>query len=199
MRHKLDRRVENLLRLRRHLPFFLGETVIKKFIDMRDGVEGNLLGEYFRACQIIHKDAAGLVEQLVHRRLAGPRHRLIGRHNNPLHAKPVMKRLQRDDKLGCRTIRIGDDVAATILAQHPIHRIGIHLRHDQRHVFIHAKGRGIVDDDTASLAGARRHVSGCAATGREQRDIGLAEIEFVERGDRQHLILTERDLAPGRP
>jgi hypothetical protein len=45
----LDLRVEDLLGLGDHLPLFLGRAVLHEDVDMRDHVEGDLLGELLRA------------------------------------------------------------------------------------------------------------------------------------------------------
>ena len=59
-----------------------------------------------------------------------------------------MQRLQRDDELRGRAVRVGDDVLLAEAGD----RVGVHLRHDQRHVRIHAPGRRIIDDDRALAA-----------------------------------------------
>ena len=164
MCNQLDRRVEDLLCLGRHLPFFLGETVIKELVDMRDRIEGNLLGKQFRLHRIIYINAACLVEQLVHGRLARTRCCLIGRNNNTAHTKLVMQRLQCHHQLRSRTIRVGNDVAATIRWQRLVHRVSIYFRHDQRHIVIHAECRGIVDHDTARCTSLWRDILCCVTT-----------------------------------
>ena len=65
-----------------------------------------------------------------------------------------MQRLQRDDELRGRAIRIGDDV----LLGKARDRVGIDLGHDQRHVGVGAPGGGIIDDDAALPADLRRHI-----------------------------------------
>ena len=165
---------------------------------MRDRVEGDLLGELLRLHHVIHIDAAGLVEQLVHAGLARARSRLIGRHHDAAHAKGVVHRLQRHDELGGRAVRVGDDVAPAIRRKCAFDRVGVHLRHDQRHVVFHAEGGRVVDDDATGLACLRGDGLGSVATRREQGDVGLAEIELVERADGQHVILAIGHLAPGR-
>jgi hypothetical protein len=44
----LDLGIEDLLGLGHHLPLFLGRSVLKENVDMRDHVEGDLLGEFLR-------------------------------------------------------------------------------------------------------------------------------------------------------
>jgi hypothetical protein len=90
---ELDLRIEDLLGLGRHLPLFARIARIHKHVYMRYDVEGDLLGELFRLRRIGDEDALRLIPQLVHRFLAGSRHRLIGRHHDPLDASKVMQRL----------------------------------------------------------------------------------------------------------
>ena len=198
MRHKFDGRVENFLRLRRHLPFFLGETIIKEDIDMRNGVKRNLLGEMLGLYRIIHINAACLIEQFIHTSLAGTRCGLIGRHHDTPDCKCVMQRLQSHDKLCCRAVRVRNDIASVICPQRAVHRVSIHLRHDQRHIVIHAESRRIVDDDTPGLARLWRNRLGGLATGRKKRDIRIGKIKLVQRADGQHLILAVRHLTACR-
>jgi hypothetical protein len=76
---------------------------------MRDDVEGDLLGELL-GLDGRRRRCPGLLEQLVHARLAGAGDRLIGRDDDALDLRPVMQRLQRDDQLRGRAVGIGDDV-----------------------------------------------------------------------------------------
>ena len=93
MRNKLNRRIQNLFGFRGHFPLFLGKTIIKEDVDMRDRVKGNLLGKNFRLHRVINVNTAGLVKQFIHRWLARTRHRLIGRYHHPAHTKFIMQRL----------------------------------------------------------------------------------------------------------
>jgi len=65
-RGHFDGGVENLLGLDHHLPFFLGHAVVHEDVDMRDHVEGDLLGELLAGHRVVDIDAARLDEQLVH-------------------------------------------------------------------------------------------------------------------------------------
>ena len=132
-RGHLDLRIEDLLGLDHHLPFLLGRAVVEEVVDVRDDVEGDLLGELHRLVGIADEDVAALLEQLVHARLAGAGDRLVGRDDDPLDRRRVVQRLQRHHHLRGRAIRVGDDVLAPI----EVDRLGIHLGHDQRHVRVH--------------------------------------------------------------
>ncbi len=115
---------------------------------MGNDVEGDALGELLALERIGDEDGAGLVEQLVHAVLAGTGDRLVGRHHDALDGGAVMQRLQRDDELGGRAVRIGDDVLLGIAHD----GIRIDFRNDQRNFRIVAPGRGIVDHDAALCA-----------------------------------------------
>ena len=56
--NNLDLWIEDLLGFNDHLPFFLGEAIIKETVDMRDHIEGDLLSELLRLGRIAHKDVA---------------------------------------------------------------------------------------------------------------------------------------------
>ena len=99
--------------------------------------------------RIADEDVARLLEQLVHARLAGAGHRLVGRDDDALDLRRVVERLQRHDQLRGRAIRVGDDVLLAIAGD----RFGVHLGHDQRHVRVHPVERAIVDHRAAGLRG----------------------------------------------
>ena len=67
---------------------------------------GNLLG----LDRVGDEDGAGLGEQLVHGVLAGAGDRLVGGDDDALDRRAIVQRLQRDDELRGRAVRIGDDV-----------------------------------------------------------------------------------------
>ena len=161
---------------------------------MRDHVERDLLCQMLRLDRVIDVDRAGLVEQFVHRGAPGAGHRLIGGDDHPLDPGDVVQRLQRDDHLDCRAVRVGDDVSLLVLPD----RLRIDLRHDQRHVGLHAEGRGVVDHHRARLRRARRERLRRLAAGRGQHDIDVFEIEGVERLYSEDVVLAERDLPADR-
>jgi hypothetical protein len=76
-------------------------------------------------------------------------------------------------------------------------RLGIDLRHDERHRRVHAKCRGIVDDHRALLDGERRESLGDVAAGGEERDIDAAEAVLLELAHGQRLAAMGQCLARG--
>src|SRR3546814_14975313 len=93
-----------------HLPFLLGRSVVEEFVDVRNDVDGDLLGELLHVLFVAAEDLARLVPQLVPARLARARHRLIGRDDDALALAGVLERLQSDDHLRGRAVRVRDDV-----------------------------------------------------------------------------------------
>ena len=140
------------------------------------------------------ENALGLVPQLVHRLLAGARHRLIGRHHHALDLGAVMQRLQHHHELGGRAIRIGDDV----LLGESGHGVGIDLGHDERHVGVVAPERRVIDDHAAGRADSRGPLLGDGRARRHQREIDAAKVELFEVPAFQPLI-AEGDLDAHRP
>ena len=181
---QLDIGIENLLRLDHHLEFLVGEAGILEVLDMRDDVERDLLGEQLRFDRIGDEHRARLAEQLVHRRLARAGHRLVGRHHHALDGRGVVQRLQRHHQLGGRAVRVGDDAFLDAMLQH----VRVHFRHHQRHLAIHAPVRGIVDHQRAVIGDLRRPFLGHRRAGRHQADVGVAEIEMLQRLHLEDLV-----------
>ncbi|MCY1251158.1 hypothetical protein D9M72_648840 [compost metagenome] len=95
-----------------------------------------------------------------------------------------MQGLQRHDQLGGRAVGVGDDV----LLARQLDRVGVHLGHDQRHVRVHAEGRGVVDDDGTGLADLFRPGLGHRAAGAHQDDVDGGEVELLQVFALQRLV-----------
>src|SRR4028119_2081795 len=108
---------------------------------------------FFPAPAPAHEALPALPEHLVHALLPRARDRLVGRDDDALDPGGIVERLQGDHHLGGRAIGIGDDVLAAIA----VDGVGVHLRHDQRHVRVHPVERAVVDDG-AARGGARRGI-----------------------------------------
>ena len=91
--------IEHFFGLDHHFPFFFGRAVFHKYVNMRDDIKGDLLGEVFALHLIIDKNASGLGKQLIHCRIAGPRHGLISRHHHASNFGQSVQRLQSDNQL----------------------------------------------------------------------------------------------------
>jgi hypothetical protein len=98
-----------------------------------------------------------------------------------------MQGLEGHDQLGGRAVGVGDDV----LPRRQLDGVGVHLRHDQGHVRVHAEGRGIVDDDGAGLADLFRPQTRGVAAGAHQHQVDLREIEQFD------VLAFQRPVAPG--
>jgi hypothetical protein len=131
---------------------------------------------------------ARLAEQLVDRLLAGAGDRLVGRDDEPLDPGRVVDRLQRDDHLHGRAIRVGDDPAVAV------ERVRVDLGDDERHVVGHAPLRRVVHDDGARLDEARGPLAGGRAAGAEDREVESLDRLVVQGLHDQAAV----ELAPGR-
>ncbi len=193
----LDIRVENLLGLDHHFPLFFRRAVLHEHVNMRDDVEGDRLGELFLklVLRFVHVDPAGLIEQLVHARLAGARYGLIGGDHHPADAGRVMQRLQRHHHLNGGAVGIGDDIALTVLGD----GFRVHFRHDQGHVGLHPEAGRVVDHHGAGISGARRELLGDGGAGAGENNVGAFKIEVIQIMDLQHVIFAIGHFGPGGP
>ena len=168
--------IENLLGLGNHLPLFLGRAILQEFVDVRNDVECNLLGELLRLGLITNENRARLFEQFVHPRFAGTGNRLIGRHDHALDLRSVVERLQRNHHLRGRAVRVGDDITRLVT----INRVWVHLRNNQGNIRIHAIERAVVDHGAASSSKFRREDLGCVRADGEQGNIPTRGIEMFD-------------------
>ena len=148
----------------------------------------------FRLHRVVHIDRAGLVEQFVHRSAARPGDGLVGRDDHPLDPRQIVQRLQRDDHLDRRAVRVGNDAALGGFED----RLRVYFRHDQRHVRLHPETGGVVDHYGAGLGRARREHRRHLGAGRGQNDIDTAEIIGVEALDLEDIVLAEGNLLADR-
>src|SRR5690606_14238698 len=183
-----DRRVEDLLGLVDHLPLFLGRAVGHEDVDLRNYVERDLALE-LGGLRLLHLiDALRLSEELVHAFLACARYRLIGRHHHAADRHEIVQRLQGDHHLDGGAVRVGDDVPRRIAGE----RLGVDLRHHQRHVRLHPELRGVVDYDAAGFGSPWGVNGGDLRAGRKEPDVHAAEIELGEIPHLEGLVLAER-------
>ena len=75
-------------------------------------------------------------------------------------------------------------------------RVGVHLGHDERHVGLHAEGRGIVDDDGATRRGGARDAARDGGTCREECEVDAAQAVHGELLDGERAA-AEMQSAPG--
>ena len=162
---------------------------------MRDHVEGDLLGELLRFAAVADEDVAALFEQLIHARLARARDRLIGRDDHALDRRIIVQRLERDDHLRRRAVRVRDDVALGVA----VDRLRVHLRHDQRNIRVHAIERRIVDHRATGRRGLGRIDRRRVRSDREQRHIPAGPVEMLDVPDLVGLVgIAERNLVASR-
>src|SRR5690606_38781235 len=173
----LDLGIQDLLRLGHHLPFLFRVAVLHEDVDVRNDVEGDLLRELLRL-DLLAWDvlALGLVPQLVHGLFAGARDGLVGRDDYALDRRVVVQRFQDDHHLCGRAVRVGND----ILLAEVLHRLRIHLRHDQRHVLVVTPGRGIIDYRAAGCGDPRSPLLRYGAARRHEAEVRFLEVELLE-------------------
>ncbi len=87
-----------------------------------------------------------------------------------------MNGFKRHHHLDRRAVRVGDDVARRIVR----YAFWVHLTHHQGNVVVVTKVRGIVHHDTALSRCLRSKFGGNRAACREQADLGIAKIEFIQ-------------------
>src|SRR4029079_13347524 len=80
---------------------------------------------------------------------------LIGRDVDALDAHGIVDRLQHDQHLDGRAIRVRDDAARLVLGD----RMRVHFGHDERDVVLIAKLGSVVDYDAAGRGGLRRELT----------------------------------------
>ncbi len=193
-RGNLDLRVNDLLGLGNHFPFFFGGAVFHEHIDMRDHVKRNLLWKNLRRAFLTrHIHAFGLVPQFLHRFFTATGNRLVGRHHNPFDRRAVMQRFQRHNHLCGRTIRVRDDVFLRV----PVDIIGVHLWHNQRNLRVIPIKRRIIDNHTANFRRLWRVLLGCLGTHGKQRHIPTRKIKRIQISRLQRL-LAERNFRTQR-
>jgi len=151
---------------------------------MRDHVERNALCELLSGDRISNKNCTRLLEQFVHAFLASARNGLVSRNNNTLDFGCIVQRLQSNNELCGRAIRVGNDV---LLAE-AFNRIRIHFRNNKRHIGIIAPCRRIIDNNATLRTDLWRPFLGNIATGGHEADVGIREIVLIERLNLQRLV-----------
>ena len=189
---ELDVGIENLLRFHHQLPFFRGVTGIEERKDLRDNVEGDLLGKFSVFDRIGDKHGARLAEQFVHRLFAGARDGLIGRNDDTPDFGLVMKRLDRDDDSRRRAVRICDNA----FGNSAFERLCIDLGNDEGNLAVHAPAGRVVDDQGACGGDSWRPFLRHLGAGH-QRNVGALKIKVFERFYLQRAI-AERHLGADR-
>ena len=192
--------LEDLAGLLDHLGLFV--VVAGLGIDSRvvaEQVEGVVVRDRLGLEDAAFEMSAGRFHQLLHHGGTAAARRLVGRQDDALDAVLPVDRPQRHQRGDRRTVRNGDD--ALVLPD----TARVDLRDHQRHVRVHAEGRGIVDHDRAGPNGRGRELPGGAATCREQRDVDALDDDFLTAevdglagrpGAGQRLELADRKGAP---
>src|SRR3954447_4048862 len=185
---------EDLPRLPHHLALF-GRVIVAvlEVLHLGQHVEGDLVRiDLGRVDLLALQNRLGLGAQLLDRLTAGARDRLVSGDDQPLDARRVQDRLERDHHLHRRAVGVGDQPIVAV------DRIVVHDGHHQRDVIVHPPVAGVVDHHRAGLDPLRRPLRAHRAAGR-----GEDQVELLDRfvGHLLHLELRagEVDLAAGRP
>ena len=150
---------------------------------------GAVVGEGGRVgARLLH-----LLVELRHPGQAAARHRLVGADHHGLQPGLEVERLEHRHRHHGRAVRVGDDA----LGDRP-EVLRVHLGHHQRHVGVHAPGRGVVDDRGARGRDPRGEGPGGGGAGGEQRDVEAVEVGGVGvlHGE---LLVAEAQRPPRRP
>ena len=126
--------------------------------------------------------------QFFHCGRASARRRLIGRSDNAADLGLAVQRPERHGGDDGGAVRIGDD--ALVLERGR----AVDFRYDERHVFVHAEGGGVVDDDGLARRGSCEFLRGRAAGG-EERDVDVLETVGVHQVDANVAALKRRAFA----
>ena len=161
--------MEHLARLFDDLVLFLVVAVLGHLGVVRENVEGDLVRKHRAPDLVARRKVAGLILELLHGGGARARRRLVGRHDDALHAGGLVDRPHGDRQDGGGAVGVGDD--AVMVGE--IARID--LGHDQRRVGVHAEGRRIVDHDAARCLGGRHERAAARGAGAEESDVDALE------------------------
>jgi len=185
---------QDLLGLVDHLHLFGRVAVVPERLALRnlwDAVERDGVRENVAHRFLARQDCPGLSVQLVNSRFPRPRHGLVGRDHHPRNRRRVMERFQHHHHLDGRTIRVGNDALV------PSNIIGIHFRHDQRHLRVHPPRTRIVDDHATVFRGKRREMLARAPARAEQGDVHPFERILGQHLHRDLFALERHGLALG--
>ena len=137
--------------------------------DLRNHVVGDLIGEDLRLIALAGSDSLDLVFELHGARGARAGDGLIGAHDHALDIAELAQGVDRRHGDDGGAVRVRDD--AVVL----LHVLGVHLRHDQRHVGIETEGGGVIDEHGAGLHDRGGKALGNVVLGRAEHDVEALE------------------------
>src|SRR5918996_6426324 len=105
-----------------------------------------------------------------------------------------MNRLQSDNHLNRRTVRIRDDAAALVIAN----LLGVDFGHDERNIGLHAEATRVVDNNRARCHGHGSEFRAHASARRKQADVDTVKRVLFENVDAISFV-SEREKLPRRP
>ena len=148
-----------------HFHFFTGITLILLASDLRDQVEGNLIGEHLRLVGFAMTQRSDFLHQLHGAACARAGHGLIGGGSHVLDRGNGIQCVDGSDGDNGGAVGVGDDAAV------PGHILGIDLGHHQRHLGIQTERGGVIHKYRAGFHNCRGELLGDIVFRRAQHDV----------------------------
>ena len=163
--------MHNLLCFVVHLHLLLGVTVIGKDIDLRNYVEGQLIGKlldgWLLACQYL----TVLFVELSHGSGTGTACSLIAGNVDAPDVADILQSLQGNNHHDCGTVGVGDDIAGTVQSI-----LGIALGNYQGHILFHTEGAAVIYHHGTVLGNGLGKLLACTASCAGKSDIHTLEV-----------------------
>ena len=137
------------------------------------------------------RNTIGLMAEFVDRTGTSTRDSLVTGGKNPLQTELAMQRVEGQKGDRCGAIRIGEDTLV-ILDIGPVD-----FGNDERHVGVHAKGGGIIHNDSPVTDGLRRKIAGYRTARAEDRNIDILKRIHIKWLDRVRFPPEGERLAGG--
>ena len=176
-----------------HLFFFTGVAGLGEAVDLRDGVERDLLRLRFGLGGAAVHHGAGLVTQFVHGRAARAGNRLIGVRDDAAEGAGLPQRMGHHHQRRGGTV--GDRNDAVV----PIQVLAIDFRHHQRDRRVHSESAGVVNDHGAGRGGDRPEPAGVFSARRDEHQVRIIETVIGGLGHGERLAVHLHLAAGGTP
>mmetsp|Transcript_13737 Transcript_13737/g.34646 ORF Transcript_13737/g.34646 Transcript_13737/m.34646 type:complete len:295 (+) Transcript_13737:148-1032(+) len=134
----------DLLRLLGHFHLLFVVAVVHHGRVVAEQVEGVLEGEDLHRDGLVVQHLARLQRQLVHGGLPRAAGGLVRAHDHALDGADLVQRRDGHERDDGGAVGVGDDAALALAPLHARHRLGVHLRDDQRYALRHAVRRAVV-------------------------------------------------------
>ena len=166
--------MHNLLGLVVHLHLFLGVAVVLEHVNLRDEVEGELVGELVDRHFFAGQHLAVLLIKLVHGGLTCAARCLVRADVDALDVAELLKSFERYNHHDGGAVGVGDDAARSYEGV-----LSVAFGHNKGYIFVHAEGRRIVNHHSAVAGDVFCVLLGNACAGRGEGDVYAFEIVAV--------------------